>query len=119
MRDHPHHEDLGLDPEADRTDDLRPNKTTAPVDLGVDAPSGDRCEPTNHEEGSSPMTVAADTAARQRHLRRALGHIMQAVAYTEGMAGHPGADLGALYGQRAELRHIADQLDDMIGTADG
>ena len=27
MRDYPAHEDLGLDPEADRTEDLRPGKS--------------------------------------------------------------------------------------------
>jgi len=30
MRDYPQHEDLGLDPEADQTEDLRPDKKNAP-----------------------------------------------------------------------------------------
>lgn len=30
MRDYPQHEDLGLDPEADKTPDLRPGKSEAP-----------------------------------------------------------------------------------------
>lgn len=30
MRDYPEHEDLGLNPEADQTEDLRPGKSEAP-----------------------------------------------------------------------------------------
>ena len=30
MRTYPAHEDLGLDPEADRTEDLRPGKSESP-----------------------------------------------------------------------------------------
>lgn len=30
MRDYPAHEDLGLDPDADRTEDLRSKKSEAP-----------------------------------------------------------------------------------------
>lgn len=30
MRDYPQHEDLGLNPDADRTEDLRPRKSEAP-----------------------------------------------------------------------------------------
>lgn len=30
MREHPQHEDLGLDPDADRTEDLRPGKSESP-----------------------------------------------------------------------------------------
>lgn len=61
------------------------------------------------------MTIPADAALRQRHLKSALGHIIQAVAYTEGLAADQAGDLGQLYKQRAELKHIAETLDDMIG----
>lgn len=30
MREYPQHEDLGLNPEADRTEDLRPGKSDVP-----------------------------------------------------------------------------------------
>ncbi len=30
MRDYPQHEDLGLDPDADHSEDLRPGKSEAP-----------------------------------------------------------------------------------------
>lgn len=63
------------------------------------------------------MTIPADKALQQRHLKSAVGHIYRAIAYTEGLAGGNDADLGQLYTQRAELKHIAEQLDDMIGEA--
>lgn len=46
MRSYPEHEDLGLNPEADRTEDLRPNSRTAPVNPVFAAPAG-TAQPTN------------------------------------------------------------------------
>lgn len=53
MRDYPQHEDLGLNPEADQTEDLRLRRTSGPSEFrnsravlenpGVGAPSEDRC----------------------------------------------------------------------------
>lgn len=56
MRHYPQHEDLGLDPEADRTEDLRSGNSDA-ARAGTPAAS----EPTNHqstqfEEGNTMMT---------------------------------------------------------------
>lgn len=61
------------------------------------------------------MTIPADKALRERHLKSALGHIYQAIAYTEGLAGRGGPDVDQLYSQRRELLHIAETLDELIG----
>lgn len=52
MRDYPQFEDLGLDPESDRTEDLRPgHNKTAPVDPVLPAPAGTaRTHLNTHEE---------------------------------------------------------------------
>lgn len=64
-------------------------------------------------------TIPADQALRGRHLRSALGHILQAITYTEGLAGRDDADRGQLYAERAELEHIADTLNDILGNIVG
>lgn len=64
-------------------------------------------------------TIPADQALRQRHLKSALGHILQAVGYTEGLAGRDDTDRGQLYTERAELKHIADTLSDILGNIVG
>lgn len=61
------------------------------------------------------MTIPADAALRERHLESAEHHIRQAIVYTEGLAGRPGADLDALYAARRELKHIAETLKDLLG----
>lgn len=49
MRIHPQHEDLGLNPEADRTEDLRPGMRSA---LGrcVNTAEGDQNNPLTQEQ---------------------------------------------------------------------
>lgn len=62
------------------------------------------------------MTMLADLVLLRKHLTAARGHVQQAVIYTEGLAGKPGADLDHCYNTRAELRHLADTLNDIIGN---
>ncbi len=59
-----------------------------------------------------------DTAARQRHLRHALGHVLLAVAFTEGMAAGRDTFAPELYRQRGELKTIAETLHDLIGETE-
>ncbi len=64
------------------------------------------------------MNLPADTAARQRHLRQALGHVLTAIAHTEGMAGQRATFAADLYRQRGELKTIAETLNDIIGETE-
>lgn len=46
MREYPQFEDLGIDPDADRTEDLRPGKSEAP-----EVAASEASEPTQHPFG--------------------------------------------------------------------
>lgn len=63
------------------------------------------------------MTLPPDAVLRDRHLKSALGHVLQAIGFTEGLAGRDGADVDRLYAQRAELKYIAECLNEIIGNA--
>lgn len=65
------------------------------------------------------MTIPADAALRERHLKSAREHILQAVRCVEGLAGRPGADLDQLHSERRELKHIAECLADILGDVPG
>lgn len=51
------HADLGLVPDSDHTEDLRPNSRTAPDESGVSAPAG--TAPTNQEVVTTTTTRKA------------------------------------------------------------
>jgi hypothetical protein len=102
------HADLGL-VDDDNTEDMR--KAPAATEAFAYEPN-----PNPQKEISSMTTLPADAALRQRHLKSAIGHILQAIAYTEGLAGRDGADVGQLYTDRGELKHIAETLDEMVGN---
>lgn len=65
MRDYPHPEDLGLDPQADRTEDLRPGNNDGPS-AGTPRPSESTIQQET-EKGRSMTTVnphPVDSATR-------------------------------------------------------
>lgn len=85
MRDHPQHEDLGLDPEADRTEDLRPQKSEDP---GVAAPRSS--VPNTHQmsERDSIMSQPTDdNATTWRQLADAL--TPDQITYIENWESRP------------------------------
>jgi hypothetical protein len=58
-------------------------------------------------------------ALRERHLKSALSHIFQAIAYTEALelANRDNTDIDQLYTDRGDLKHVALIVDSIIGCA--
>jgi hypothetical protein len=61
-------------------------------------------------------TIPADQALRERHLKSALGHVLQAIAFTEALAGRNKADVDELYAEHGDLKHLALIIDSIIGA---
>jgi hypothetical protein len=76
-------------------------------------PGGDRCEPPNLYERKFTVTIPADSVLPERHLKSALGHIQQAVIYTEGLAASSGDYVDQLYRDCATPRNVADTIQDI------
>lgn len=74
MRDYPAHEDLGLDPDADKTPDLRPGNEDVP---GAGTPGTSETTTQQSQKGLNTMVIQAPD--------RAIEHLKEARMYVKRM----------------------------------